>query len=204
SMEARVPAPRADFRPPTLAEPALKRLNLVEARVDEKSRGGVRHRWRQQSLVTIHEDTLHAFVNSPGFGVSRMPRVSEASLSYGLRQDPPVPNPGKQELTWSPGQWEDGGATDAGGLHELHQKSVLDFVYPEGFGVVKDRRNVYGFNAHQFSAVPRGERWETQAVELVGVLVHSQPVVYVSANLPRMDELRKAPTRPLDVFEAAG
>jgi hypothetical protein len=36
----------------------------------------------------------------------------------------------------------------------------------------------------------------------VGLLFHNEPVVYVSENLPRMDELRGAPTRPLDGFEA--
>jgi hypothetical protein len=29
-------------------------------------------------------------------------------------------------------------------------------------------------------------------------------VAYVSANLPRMEELRDAPTRPLDPFEVVG
>src|SRR5262245_32210991 len=67
SMEARVPAPRPDFRPPALSDSALKRLNLVEARVDEKDRENL-HPWRNHSLMAIHEDTLHTFVNSPGFG----------------------------------------------------------------------------------------------------------------------------------------
>jgi hypothetical protein len=35
-------------------------------------------------------------------------------------------------------------------------------------------------------------------------LLHDEPLAYVSDNLPRMDELRKAPTRKLDEFEAAG
>jgi hypothetical protein len=32
-------------------------------------------------------------------------------------------------------------------------------------------------------------------------LKYDQPVAYVSNNLPKMDELRDAPTRPLDAFE---
>ena len=35
-------------------------------------------------------------------------------------------------------------------------------------------------------------------------MLHEKPVAYVSANLPRMDELKKAPTRPLDRFESGG
>jgi hypothetical protein len=64
---------------------------------------------------------------------------------------------------------------------------------------------VAGFQAHQFSAVPQPERrWRLQHLDLVGLLLHVTPVAYVSAQLPRMDELRTAPTRPLDVWEDAG
>jgi hypothetical protein len=43
-----------------------------------------------------------------------------------------------------------------------------------------------------------------QRIDLIGLVVHEEPVVYVSDFLPRMDELRAAPTRPVDEFEAAG
>ena len=39
-------------------------------------------------------------------------------------------------------------------------------------------------------------------VESVGLLAHPEPVVYVSERLPAMADLRSAPTRPLDEFEA--
>ena len=38
-------------------------------------------------------------------------------------------------------------------------------------------------------------------LELVSLLKHETPVAYVSKHLPQMDELRDAPTRPLDDFE---
>ncbi|HVU89715.1 MAG TPA: hypothetical protein VHD36_20465 [Pirellulales bacterium] len=41
-------------------------------------------------------------------------------------------------------------------------------------------------------------------VELVSLLKFSEPRVYVSDYLPAMDELRDAPTRPLDAFEQQG
>src|SRR5258708_39906209 len=44
-------------------------------------------------------------------------------------------------------------------------------------------------------------RWIVQDLELVSLLKHDEPVAYVSKNLPRMDELREAKTRPLDAFE---
>ena len=41
-------------------------------------------------------------------------------------------------------------------------------------------------------------------MDLIGLLMHEGPVVYISANLPRMNELGTAPTRPLDAFEREG
>jgi hypothetical protein len=82
---------------------------------------------------------------------------------------------------------------------------VIDFVNPKGFGFIKDRRHVAGFQEHQFSRQPDPTQgWALRTLDLVGLVVHEGPVAYVSANLPRMDELRKAPTRPLDPFETAG
>ena len=45
--------------------------------------------------------------------------------------------------------------------------------------------------------------WRFRNLELVSLLKHDEPRVYLSKNLPRMGELRNAPTRPLDAFEAA-
>src|SRR5262249_33830556 len=80
----------------------------------------------------------------------------------------------------------------------------LDFVNPGGFGYVKDRQHVAGFQSHGFSKVPApAGQWKVASLELVGLVRHDEPVVYVSAKLPRMDELKDAPTRPPDAFETA-
>jgi hypothetical protein len=95
-------------------------------------------------------------------------------------------------------------AGESWGLRLLHREGVEDFVYPAGFGYVKDRRHVAGFQSHRFSGVPGpDEEWEVRRLELVSLLLHDRPVTYVSESLPRMDKLRGAPTRPLDGFEAA-
>ena len=91
-----------------------------------------------------------------------------------------------------------------GKLHDLHLAGLLDFINSENFGYVKDRRHVAGFQSHRFSKVPDPtEGWRIETLDLVGLLLHKEPVAYVSANLPRMDELKKAPTRPLDRFETS-
>jgi hypothetical protein len=40
-------------------------------------------------------------------------------------------------------------------------------------------------------------------LELVSLLKHDPPAAYISENLPRMEDLREAPTRLLDEFEAS-
>jgi hypothetical protein len=48
---------------------------------------------------------------------------------------------------------------------------------------------------------PEKERWQIYRLELVGLLKHKEPAVYLSDFLPRMDQLRKAKTRPPTAFE---
>jgi hypothetical protein len=85
---------------------------------------------------------------------------------------------------------------------------VIDFANPKGFGYVRDRDHVAGFQSHRFGAmpqmddrVPENKRWRIERLELVSLLTHDEPVVYLSDHLPRMDELRGAPTRALTPFE---
>jgi hypothetical protein len=43
--------------------------------------------------------------------------------------------------------------------------------------------------------------WEVRKVQLVSLLKHDEPMVYVTDELPRMDRLIEVPVRPLDAFE---
>lgn len=203
SMEDRAPAPRPDDRPDPLPDPVARRLAEVEQAIEVD---GWKHN-RAQYLRVLHEETVALFVNSPGFGVGRlrMPRPSEQVLEPEPRDDPPT----QPASPPPPGPYREGTnrvpAADAEGLAGLHADGTLDFVNPDGFGFVKDRRHVAGFLSHGFSRVPSSSRtWAVRRVELVGLLRHPGPVVYVSARLPAMDDLKGAPTRPPDEFEAAG
>jgi hypothetical protein len=89
-------------------------------------------------------------------------------------------------------------------LREMHLSGVLNFANPLRFGLIKNRQKVAGFQAHRFNEVPSAKQWKVQSLELVGLLMHADPVVYVSDELPRMEKLRQAPTRSLNTFEAAG
>jgi hypothetical protein len=84
-------------------------------------------------------------------------------------------------------------------------KFKFDFSDPFDFGYIKDRLHVAGFRPHQIDKAPtNAEDWRVERLDLVGLLLHLEPVVYVTDILPQMDELRGAPTRKLDSFEEAG
>lgn len=197
SMADRVPEPA-----PADRIPASPQLAEFEKLVDDGSQ------WTHRSgeLRQLHEETVSQFVNSFGFGVGRMGELfqpSEFWLRPPERDDPPA-QPGPRP-EWDPSAARPVSATAGLATHEMHAASVLDFANPAGFGYVRDRNRVAGFQPHGFSRIPKAaDALAVRRVELVGLLKHPAPVVYVSDKLPAMGELRDAPTRPLDAFEAAG
>ncbi len=195
-----LPAPVDSFPGGPLLAGTESRLDYLEGKVP-----GEGWRSRTHALQILHEENVSLFVRSSGFGQERMVRLPLGKIPDTLRPDElrvPQPNGGSSrthaETTSEVRvlEWE---------FHELHRQGILDFINAENFGHVKDRRNVAGFQSHRFSKVPEpSDGWRVETLELVGLLLHAEPRVYVSAELPRMDELRKAPTRPLDRFEVAG
>ncbi len=196
SLEDRLP-PRPTTGRPAPADP--DRLDYLESTFDrENFLADIRDR----NLRRLHEDRVGQFANSYGFGVGRMSSLNEYTLERGLRNGPPVPQPGPGPDRSPPDKWE---PVAGSGFDHLHTASVLDFLNPAGFGRFESRGRVIGFQRHGFSKVPDpADTWKVGTIDLIGLLLHPTPVAYVSANLPRMDELRGAPTRPLDPFETAG
>ena len=166
---------------------------------------------RPEMLRQLHENTLEAFVNSRGFGFGR----GVPHLEYDVRIDEiravPQPKPAYDPSTASADNRADlpPDATQADmakRLQSFHSDTVVDFINPKGFGYVKERRTAAGFQEHRISSIhdyglDPNKIWRVQRVELVSLLKYSQPGVYLTDNLPRMDELRTAKVRPLDDFE---
>jgi len=199
SMEQRLPEPRHNIPHFPLPDEATKRLDRLEIDV---STGNI----REYTLQVLHERQVRDFTDAPGFGVARMMRPREEYLKIRRRSEEPIPQPapvrasaGVEEKTpWEPKRPESD-------LYDLHREGVVDFANADGFGYVKDRSHVAGFISHRFSEVPRPRAgWSVGAVELVGLLLHPEPVAYISDQLPQMEDLRHAPTRKLDDFELKG
>ena len=199
SMEARLPIPGLGLHEPP--PPVAARLAGWEGSIEQGANG-----YRAMKLNMLHEHAIELFVNSPGFGNVRMLPPTGRSLVANLRREPVPSQPGPRVASpWSPGEWERLPAGEEPPLTQMFEESVADFVNPRGFGFVRDRRHVAGFESHRFSQLPAAaRRWTVQTLDLVSLLLHEEPAVYVSDHLPRMDQARGMPTRPLDNFEASG
>ena len=171
---------------------------------------------RATTLAYAHASQVQQFIDSQGLGVARMrgpnpyhlrPSRGQGDRLAGIRaESPPSSSSAEKNQESPPITTQRRSALD---LEPLHISSIVDFVNPAGFGWVKDIDQVAGFEPHAFSKLPllmpasgeANERWLTTRVELVSLLKHDEPMVYVSSQLPKMDELTTAPVRPLDVFE---
>jgi hypothetical protein len=170
-------------------------------------------------LRHLHQSKVAHFIQSPGFGVTRMERPRLSDL---MNRDDDDPVPQLAASHQDPPEADDATASflralpeipprqrpPQSALSELHGDGLLDFLNPRRYGFVESRERVVGFRPHQFAQrpylrkpAPTQPTWQVDRLELVSLLTHEQPVVYVSKYLPRMDELRNAPTRPLDSFE---
>jgi hypothetical protein len=162
---------------------------------------------RERSLERMHAGFVRQFVDAQGFGVSRMPKPAPRFVEWSDPRDDfsppgPVPQPSRPFFTPEP----EPGTLRIGydpGLGEAHETNVLNFLTPSDFGYARDREHVAGFRPHHFrQGADAPQRWKVERLELVGLLKYDDPVVYLSENLPAMDELRDAPARPLDAFES--
>ncbi|MDB5386674.1 MAG: hypothetical protein JWM11_2320 [Planctomycetaceae bacterium] len=180
-----------------------------------------------RSLSKIHTGFVADFIEQPGFGRSRMPtrlvRERDVTLSVPERIPQPPPAPAQPGSADEPPdksvqsahavdqnkhakQSSDDRVSDSPA--EFHLEQIVDFVPVESLGVFDQDNKVRGFQSHAFREMP-GDlkpqtdqfRWKLEQLELVSMLKHEVPVAYVSKNLPAMDELKEAPTRPLDAFE---
>jgi len=213
-------APRLAYESPVPAPaPELNfdvERRLINAENDRRDRS-----WgRSGMLKLLHGQTVGDFVLTEGFGNRRTPRIGPDHENLALPPSFPTPlpqSPRQPDYERGPDAPRDvadlllPGVPPANeiDLVTMHENGTLDFVDPFEIGYARDREHVAGFSSHQFKQVPEiavapnepPAPWRVVRLELVSLLKHEIPMAYVSQNLPRMDELKNASTRPLDVFE---
>jgi hypothetical protein len=203
--------PKGTPRTPTkaLSSEAKERWENLDQQLAAEQAG------RAKVLKELHERTRKFFVESPGAGPMRRMETPEELLMdvwYGFSGAPV-----QHELPKQPGEPADFPVSPGEPLsridpnalfHLYHDNGMSYFLYPRGFGYVKDRAHVAGFKSHGFRSNPsyptwRIENWpwRVQHIQLVGILSHEQPVVYLTDKLPSMEQVRQGKTRTLDYFE---
>jgi hypothetical protein len=198
SMADMVPEPATEYRLKTLRANMEDHLDVIDDDIVTKSRFSFRH----HTLRRLHESTMGGFINSPGFGVARMIFQPTEKNLQPRRDEGERVQPGHRSgaddwlKTAQVQMWPSG-------MLKLHDENVLEFVNPLGFGIVESRKKVTGFISHGYAKLPNdNETWGIATVELMGLLLHPEPAVYISNRLPAMDELKGTPTRPPDTFES--
>jgi hypothetical protein len=189
------------------SEKATQEFDDFEQEIEQRNEyGGA----RSHSLEMVHASYVRQFVNSPGFGIQRGRRLTWSDwVAPGDDRSIPKANTNRHDdktLPSSPGFVEPSDREElSGDLRKLNKRSVLDFLDPNHLGYVRNREEVAGFISHQFSSDPSRsiEKCYVRNLELISLLKHDPPAAYLSENLPRMEELRDAKTRPLDNFETA-
>lgn len=187
-----------------LSPEVQKNLNILEDRPS--------HLGRAWTLASVHRRTQDEFIRARGFGPVRMLPLHPSSVE--LPEEKPVPLPTRQEPSYDSG--EEPLPPLAGfpptersaAFMSMHRSGLEDFFDMDRIGYVKDPDHVAGFEPHRFTKMPTirdksrpRTEWQITQLDLVSLLKHKTPVAYVSKNLPQMDELDDAPTRPLDSFE---
>ncbi len=196
TMEDRLPTPKST--------PAWSASTLDEA---EKIIGKPNQLFSQAwHLKILHSDYVEDFTSAPGFGVKRMPssQFRPAKIRRSKDYPEPIPQPGvrRDEIEPTGDAWPDAKVRDFFGFHV---GSIGNFANIKSLGYFKNPREVAGFVPHAFESEPKPQvPYELERLELVGLVRHPEPAVYVSEFLPRMTELDAVTTRPADGFEAVG
>ena len=222
------PALALERSKPKLTEAAARRLDEREGNIGKEGYKKINFSgWREASLKKLHNENVAEFISTEGFGLSRISPPGPSNLY--LRPAPRFALPSADALPAGEGesiaripQTDVEAATAVTPLPTkdvltaFHTQGEKSFLSPYQFGYFKDRDHVAGFQSHAFTRLPRmsevdgkawnaerTEHWALRRLELVSLLKHKQPAVYISDELPRMEDLDEAPTRKLTDFEAA-
>jgi hypothetical protein len=126
-------------------------------------------------LETLHYTEVEFFARRPGFGMERrpvLPWVEPATT-------PPKTPPSTNHLV----------------AHKLIEKNLLN----RRGSLHLNRRPGKQNSLQHGSILPE---WELRRVELMGLLLNDEPVVYESETAPKMGEIDRVKTRTLDTFES--
>lgn len=161
------------------------------------------YRSRAWNLQRLHEDSYERFVAAAGFGGFRMPWVSRGKIELPPQMQTPVV---ANEICFDNREIPGRPAPDDDDLTKLHHTGLNEFLDEERLGYIESIDRVIGFEPHAVQTLPAAipassETWRVARLELVSLLKHDSPAVYISDSLPNLDQLKNLTTRDLDDFE---
>jgi hypothetical protein len=197
--------PVAGQTAPAIETPEIKVTEVVEPKEASKKElpQGKKHE-RQEMLLAVmisqlHQEAYQHFISQPGMGRGRMvPFLSVVQREWKM------PEWTSEELAKEPPPHK--GTKDLGLIHRL---SLQYF----GDSNTKTQQERLARNApilHSTGKEYKKEKnqfWEIKSLDLVGLVMHDTPMVYISNKIPLMMEMKDLPKRPireLDLFEAEG
>ena len=194
SLSDRLPTPADEnVAAPQLSNEQVRRLVERDDWVTHRNWGN-----RTWQLQQLHEGHANRFVLAQGFGVTRMLYPSTEEDRFVASEVMPVP-----------AGFELSGDNPEAAMRRLHTYSELTFFDDDRMGYARSLEETAGFEPHAFAEAPMGvddkneATWRVDRLELVGLLLRDEPVVYISDRLPNMEDAANAPTRPLNDFESA-
>jgi hypothetical protein len=205
SMEQRVPEPKPGYSEWSKENAENWKKNNSDQFIRLEQRG-TPWTWygRRESIEAIHNSTLTAFSKAAGFGSVRMIVIHPLAEHF----LPDAVQPILQKMDYVAEALSTGlNSSDIKTMDVsiMNAESTANFANPSGYGLVKSRTEVAGFQPHRFSKWPSApQTWDVKRIDLVSLLLHDEPVVYVSNDLPRMADVGKLATRELDTFEKDG
>lgn len=191
------------LNPVVLAPEVERQLRTDEVRFQSSYRADVlaqvyRPGFEQEAAAVVYgsQGRLGRFFGSITQPSSRAISLSEPPPRRGC--DPPpteyVPAPAPNDST-----------APLIAFREFYRAGAENFLDPERLGYVQDREHVAGFEPHAFQSMPALSKhagdWKLEHLELVSLRKPSGPHVYVSENLPKVDDLKRVDTRLLTDFE---
>jgi hypothetical protein len=140
----------------------------------------------------LHSEAYERFISQPGMGMSRMvPTISVMPREW------KVPQWTSEELVKLKPPVNE--AKDLGLIHRLSLKN---------FGASNTKTDAERWEDYATDArnkeLKKEYLWEIKSLDLVGLVMHETPVVYISEKIPEMKDLKNKPTRDMDVFESEG
>lgn len=221
-------APFPVYADPKTMTPAAVALVQFEQQLRRESRHA-----RTRALAAVHELKVNEFIHSPGFGHERLvwmpshtPDVPPKDWSEADRGEPVTLPADGGFFTADKGKK---GPTMPAvtALAHFHAATSHEFVTTDSWGLVKKDKTAAGFKPHALAGLPDlgrarydttapkkdatgritgyplVERWAVRRVELIGLLMHDSPVVYLNPDgkLPAMDAAKDGGTRDLTEFE---